>query len=71
MMITKRGDLDVGASPEQVARLATMEPGKTSERKAWYLKQHTHIPYITVSTDPTCRGDWGEDEVLNRHTQND
>lgn len=28
MMITKRGDLDVGASPEQVARLATMEPGK-------------------------------------------
>lgn len=66
MRCTKCNNLDLGFSPEQVARLTTVEPGKRRDRKAWYLKLHPHFPHITVSTDPTRKGDWVEEEVVNK-----
>lgn len=71
MMHTKYGDLDLGVSPAQVARLTDMEPGKRRERQVWYMKLHPRFPRITVSTDPTRRGDWAEEEVMNKHIKED
>lgn len=59
MLYNKTHYLQLVFSPEDVARLATTEPGKRHERKAWYLKLHPIFPYITVSTDSEARSEMG------------
>lgn len=71
MIYTKRDTLDLGSSPEEVARLATMKPGERKERKAWYLKIHPDSPHVTISTDSTNKGIWPEEEVVNKYRKRD
>lgn len=67
MIYNKSDHLDLGFAPGHVARLATMDPVKRQERKAWYMKLHPSLPYITISTDSTSKGIWAEDEVVNKY----
>lgn len=66
-LITKITVMLSGFSREQVPRLATMEPGKRQKHAAWYLKLHPRAPCVTASTDPTQRGDWTEEEIVNKY----
>lgn len=67
MMHTEWNILDVGFSPEQVARLATLTHGKNEKRKACHLQLHHPSPHISVSTYPAPIGDWEEDYVENKY----
>lgn len=67
MMCSNCSTLDLGFSPQQVARLVAMEQGKRQERSEWYLHMHPRKPCITVSTNLRESGDWAEEEVRNRH----
>lgn len=71
MKYTKCDVLDVGISPEQVARLATLEGKADQERKAWYLQLHLSSPHMTVCTDSTKTGKWAEEEVQNKYRRRD
>lgn len=68
LMIYSHSDvLDLGFSPQEVARLAAMEHGKRQESNTWYLHMHPHQPCITVSTDSTKKGHWAEELVQNKY----
>lgn len=67
MKYTKCDVLDVGLSPEQVVRLASMNSEEPQERKLWYLQLHPNRPYITVCTDSVQNGKWAEEEVRNKY----
>lgn len=67
MMYTKCDVLDLGFSPEQVARLAAMDHRKRLERRAWYLQLHPLSQCITVSTNSTNKGQWTEEQVQNKY----
>lgn len=44
-----------------------MEPGRKRKREKWYLKLDPHFPRVSVSTDAIQRGNWAEDEVVNKY----